>query len=169
MSEEKQRKRKVVRDKESEGFRAAVRPHKLDGSAHQSSATGSSQAGVSGIVESYASHLPEDAWYETYWGKTLSKKLDAARKHFRIPSDEKVSLILDTTILGSCKVGLALCDTGIFFNDERGKRESLTWKQVKPLEIAFDGSALTIGEYRFLSQDGEELSGLIKELVQKCA
>ncbi|MBR3234883.1 MAG: hypothetical protein IKG11_04625 [Atopobiaceae bacterium] len=67
------------------------------------------------------------------------------------------------------KVGLALCDTGIFFNDERGKRESLTWKQVKPLEIAFDGSALTIGEYRFLSQDGEELSGLIKELVQKCA
>lgn len=158
---EKERREKNVNAHREGTLRAGARPHRRETSSHESSQN------LTQIVTDFAHGLLGGTWNETYWGASLSKKEQAARKHFHVPDGEAIALILDTTILGSCKVGLALCNTGIYYRDERGERGHISWKELDKFKVDFDGSVLTIGDYRFLSKDGKDLSRLIQKLQEE--
>ena len=50
-----------------------------------------------------------------YVGEAIPpKKLDGARASFPIPETERVAALIDTTVFGSNKTGLAFCEGGIY-------------------------------------------------------
>ena len=159
-------------------LRAAVRPTRRESAAAPTAAQTPAAAQtpdaapaakptVTQIVESFARSLLGGTWSETYWGKNVAKKEAAARKHFRVPDGQGICLVLDTTIMGSCKVGFALTDAGMYLRDERGERAALPWRGFSKRALAFDGKVLTVDDYRFLSKDGEDLCRLLKRIQRE--
>ena len=180
------RRRETDADAAAEG-RTIVRPHKREGSgatatsshaattptsshAATTTSTGTASFDLAQAIASFAQELPSDAWTDTLWGSAVSKKEKAARSHFGIPAADTVRLILDTTIFGSCKVGLALCDTGIYLRDEGGSRATIKWARFGASKVGFADGALTIDAHQFLtSHDGGDLARLLKQIQEQLA
>ncbi len=77
------------------------------------------------------------------------KMLENARSNFKIPDSENVYLIFDATVLGSCKTGFAICESGIYSMLKR--RKFIPWAEYKVkqnVELVFLA----------LSIDGDEFS-----------
>ncbi len=135
---------------------AAVRPHKLTtdaqaAPAQAASAPAASASKIEQTIQSFMKSLPGESLSDVLWGPKVSKKEDAARKYFGIPKGDKVWLILDTTLLGSCKVGFALCTSGMHAHDERGKDMHLTWQQFATVSLADDDGTLVVDGKRFIA------------------
>ncbi|WP_341279244.1 helix-hairpin-helix domain-containing protein [Paenibacillus sp. FSL H8-0537] len=61
------------------------------------------------------------------------KKLRNARVYFRIPANETVIALADTTIFGSCKTGFAIGVSGVYWKNEwlvKSSQSSLSWEEL---------------------------------------
>ena len=118
-------------------------------------------ARVMGAPEVYAT--------STLWGDNVSEKEDAARKFFGIPRDDDVYLILDTTIFGSCKVGLAITTTGLCMKDEDGAARVIDWDEfVSDVTFSYDDGTLEIDGSKFFSTDGDYIFDILELVRQDC-
>ena len=88
------------------------------------------------------------------WGAEVEQKSGAARKFFGIPHDDYIFYILDTTIFGSCKVGLALTTSGICMKDEDGAVRCVSWDELLQLDFSYRDGTLFIDGSQFYSSDG---------------
>ena len=90
------------------------------------------------------------------WGAEVEQKSGAARKFFGIPHDDYIFYILDTTIFGSCKVGLAFATSGIHMKDEDGAVRCVGWDELHDeTNFSYGGGTLYIDGSEFFSSDGE--------------
>lgn len=152
---------------------AAVRPHKLTANAQpaptqpaQTQTT--STAKVEQIIQSFMKTLPGGSMSDVLWGSKVAKKEEAARKYFGIPKGDAVWLILDTTLFGSCKVGFALCTSGMHAHDERGKDAHLSWQKVAKATLETDGGTLVVDGNRFVaSGEADDLMQLFRRIQKE--
>ncbi len=99
------------------------------------------------------------------WGNRVDEKEGAARKFFGIPRDDDVYMILDTTLFGSCKVGLALCTSGICMKDEDGTVRSIGWGEFgNGMDFSYESGTLVIDGSKFFSSDGECVNDVLEQV-----
>lgn len=177
---------RVARPKDADrraGMRhAAVRPHKLTTDAPATPAqaapapaapvqTPSAKADLASkaeqTIQSFMKSLPGEGPSDVLWGPKVSKKEEAARKYFGIPKDDKVWLILDTTLFGSCKVGFALCTSGMHAHDERGKDMHLSWQRFIHATLDNDGNTLVVDGKRFIATGAVDDLLRLMQRIQK--
>lgn len=81
-----------------------------------------------------------DSWYV---GKAIpGKKLRNVMKEFPIPPNEKMIAVVDCTIFGSCKLGLAICSGGLYVNNDWSidkKKGYLSWDEFTQANIRAAG------------------------------
>ena len=87
-----------------------------------------------------------------------SKKLTKAQAYFGIPVTENVYMIYDSTVLGSCKNGFALCETG--FYSCLKERKYIPWVDFREVSIYEDGF-LCIGSDRFNVGNKKDLTYML--------
>lgn len=108
------------------------------------------------------------------------KKLNNARRHFPIPDGERVVALVDTTILGSSKTGLVICEGGIYWRNDwttKTNRTFLSWKEFSQstiesermpsstIELA-EGSILNLSGSSFKKADATKLLLDIQSLAK---
>lgn len=113
-------------------------------------------------------------------GTIPNKKLDNARAHFPIPDGERIVALVDTTVFGSSKTGLAICEGGIYWRNDwttKTNRTFLSWKEFsqstlesesKPsstVELA-EGSILNLSGSSFKESDVVKLLFDIQSLAK---
>ena len=83
-----------------------------------------------------------------YVGEAIpQKKLANARASFTIPDTERVVALLDTTVFGSNKDGLAVCAGGVYWHDMMSDPNKLPWAEFTFADIKPKGNRdLEIGE-----------------------
>lgn len=89
-----------------------------------------------------------------------------AQKHFRIPEEEDVFLICDTTVWDTCKKGFAICSNGLYLRgDGMKKSKHLTWERFKTATI-HGKDALVIEDVSFITSDTlvPQLEDLLKKI-----
>lgn len=106
----------------------------------------------------------EDDLVDTTWGDGVEDSEEDARNHFKIPSDAEVYMILDTTLFGSCKKGLALCDTGLHLRDEDGDRFSADWDEFEDVSFEFEDDELDIDGHKFFTPDAAYVFNVLDQL-----
>lgn len=149
---------------------AAVRPHKVTSGAHSTPTQTPSTAKVEQVIQSFMKTLPGGSMDDILWGSKVSKKEAAARTYFGVPKGDAVWLILDTTLFGSCKVGFALCTSGMYAHDEQGKDARLSWQEVAKVALGDDDGTLVVGSYRFIaSGDVDDLIRLFRRIQRELA
>ena len=75
-------------------------------------------------------------------GEIPEKKLVNAAKHFPIPSMEGVAALIDSTAFGSCKYGLAIGQSGIYWRNPHTAMSMifrLPWKEFASVPIVGKG------------------------------
>jgi hypothetical protein len=66
------------------------------------------------------------------------KNFERARRHFRIPHEDKVILIFDNSVFGSNKFGFAISEKGIYWKNgwyEPTRRRYLSWEKFAQRKI----------------------------------
>lgn len=101
-----------------------------------------------------------------YWevGNPIhSKKEKNARRYFEIPQDEKIYLIFDSTILGGCQKGIAVCSTGVYFS-ENGLGY-LDWKTFKQVPVSAGKTNIKLANLSFATGiEGKELCEILQTI-----
>ncbi len=94
-------------------------------------------------------------------------KYAKAVNRFAIPQDEKIYLIYDETLFGSCKVGFAITSSGLFYRHKK-QAGHCAWAELATLRI-FADSTLSIGEMTFYcsAATGESVSRILKMVLAK--
>lgn len=86
---------------------------------------------IEDLVIWYCETLEDDAEDSDYLfvGEDLSDlpKYRKAATNFRIPAEERVHLIYDDTVFGSCKTGFAITDQGLYYNYSESGCGSMDW------------------------------------------
>ena len=170
--------------------RAAIKPHKRtsnpSGSAQTSSGTASTATtqptpkpqaqpqtqgtlDVSAILTAWVNSLGGTSLSQTYLGSSLSRKLDQAARNFGIPKGESAFLVLDATIFGTCKAGLALCSRGIYLRDTAGAQDAISWTKLPSTQLAANAQGLTIGKHRIVTVDGIAIGKLLATIQKAIA
>ncbi len=95
------------------------------------------------------------------------KKIGQAVKNFNIDDDdaESVYLVLDTTFLGSCKVGFALTDSGMYYIDENDASGFMDWDTFDDARLQTDGGTLKIKRLKFITTP--ETAGFLFDLLDE--
>jgi DNA uptake protein ComE-like DNA-binding protein len=74
-----------------------------------------------------------------YVGRAIpDKKLRNVIEHFPLPKGEEVIALVDATVFGSCKYGLAICREGMYVNNSwtsRIRKGFITWNEFKKANI----------------------------------
>lgn len=95
-----------------------------------------------------------------------AKKYIVAKKNFKIPEEDNIFLIFDSTILGSCEKGFALCSSGFYYC--QSVCGYLSWEQFAKQKVTYGLAGLKVaGELFNVGFDGKNLSiilNTIKEL-----
>ncbi|OCA87833.1 hypothetical protein A8F94_08305 [Bacillus sp. FJAT-27225] len=123
--------------------------------------------GIRRICENYSN--------ASYYVEELipAKKLQAARENYSIPADEEVFALIDATIFGSAKNGLAICSGGLYWNNDWttvSRKTSVLWDIFRDATIKVKGKwELEIGHGRLFGMSGsnmknEELCRLLTEI-----
>ena len=86
--------------------------------------------------------------------------------NFRIPDNEEIFLIYDSTILGNCGKGFAICTTGIFYCESG--LGYLDWNQFKNANLSYNlFTGLLIGNESFnAGTDGKNLLMILKSIQE---
>ena len=93
-----------------------------------------------------------------------SKKLYKALQNFHIPAHEPVYSIFDTTVLGSCKEGFAICESGVYIRVKDIKYYN--WNDFKNVTLSYDNSTIIINGQR-LNMGGKKEVEYFYELLSK--
>ena len=124
---------------------------------------------VSAILTAWVNSLGRTSLSQTYLGSSLSRKLDQAARNFGIPKGESAFLILDATIFGTCKAGLALCSKGIYLRDTTGVQDAIAWTKLPSARLAADAQSLTIGKHKIVTVDGVPVGKLLATIQKAIA
>lgn len=96
-----------------------------------------------------------------YVGEAIPlKKLDSARASFPIPETERVVALIDTTVFGSNKTGLAFCEGGIYWRNDwttKANRTFLSWDEFASSTVTSEGKpsgTVELGEGSVLNLSG---------------
>jgi hypothetical protein len=107
-------------------------------------------------------------------------KLSNAKYHFPVPSTERVIALIDSTIFGSNKAGLAICDGGVYWRNDwstKTNRNFLSWDEFassgtvaeeetyKAIQLA-EGSLFNISGSQFKKSEAIELLREVQSLAQ---
>ncbi len=103
------------------------------------------------------------------------KKLDGARASFPIPETERVVALIDTTVFGNNKTGLAFCEGGIYWRNDwttKTNRTFLSWDEFASSTLTSEGKpsgTVELGEGSVLNLSGspfkrEDAVGLLLEV-----
>lgn len=131
--------------------------------------TTSSSSNVVTLEQFINAYLKGVSLKQSVYGSGIARKDRLARGNFRIPSGEELYLILDTSLLGTCRTGLALGSKGIYFVDDRGRGGGIGWNSIKSYKLACSNTVLAIGDYRFTSYDSAVLGKLLAEIQARLA
>ena len=91
--------------------------------------------------------------------KNNNSKLNKVKTYFGIPEDEKIFIILDSTILGKGKSGFAIGTDGIYYC-QSNKCGKITWNELKNKTTKKAFSSIKIGELDFVCNAGIEQTSL---------
>ena len=116
---------------------------------------------VSAILTAWVNSLGANGLSQTYYGSAISKKEEQARKYFGFPASDKPFLILDATIFGTCKAGLALCSRGIYLRDTAGAQRAISWSDLTRCKLAADAQCLVIDSNKIVTLDGVAVGNLL--------
>lgn len=95
-----------------------------------------------------------------------SRKCALARMNFNIPKKDNVYLIYDSTVLGGCGKGFALCTSGFYYCES--KKGFLDWNQFAKQNITHGFGGLKIaGELFATGTDGKKLLLILKTIAEK--
>lgn len=114
-----------------------------------------------------------DALACSYFAKRLEDdqaKARAAVRRFGIEGEDadEVSFVLDTTVFGTCKKGLAVTPSGIYLVDEAGKRAFLDWDDFAACKVSRVNDTLTIAGHPFImSRDEARLVARVMRDLRK--
>ena len=87
-----------------------------------------------------------NSYVETGMPIVNGELIKKARKNFEIPASEKAYLICDNTVLGTCKTGFAICESGIYSRQKQLRY--ISWAEFKTTEIINNGF-LRIGDDQY--------------------
>ncbi len=143
-------------------------------SAPASSAASSTSAtqrtfDLNAIIAKWASGLTSGSVHQTYAGSALSRKESAARQQFAVPAKDQLFLVLDATIFGTCKAGLALASTGVYLRDTAGKQRAIAWGDLPRCKVAADSQTLVIDGSKIVTLDGSVLASLLVAIQKQIA
>jgi len=102
-----------------------------------------------------------------------AKKLNNAMLNFPIPLADEVIALVDSTIFGSCKTGLAICSSGVYWKNDyltQSKENYLSWKKFKKAQILHNAKVgslehVQIGAGNYFSTIHKvEVAKLLKDL-----
>lgn len=109
-----------------------------------------------------------------YIGDIPMKKRSNAAKNFPISSSDQIIALIDSTVFGSCKTGLAICADGLYWRNDNSHRSTdsfLDWGYIANLSFESHG----IKQIRFSdgnvfdnsggSMKTQELVNLLNELT----
>ena len=80
-------------------------------------------------------------------GAIPEKKLVNARQSLEIPEGERVLMLCDSTVFGSSKTGFAICEGGIYWNNDWAtptKRKRLNWVEFAERQARIDKFAIDL-------------------------
>lgn len=84
------------------------------------------------------------------------KKRQQAIDNLHVDEDaDDIYFVLDSTIFGSCKKGVAITSEGAYVVDEDNDSTFYDWDEFDDEEIHNDGGTLYIGGYRFIINENE--------------
>jgi len=99
------------------------------------------------------------------------KKLENAIKYFKIPANENVIFLCDSTVFRSCKVGFAICEHGVYWGVDWAtttKRTKLTWQELSEREIKLSDTKIYLGRGDYIDtvivRKREEMVNLFNEI-----
>lgn len=84
-----------------------------------------------------------------------SKKYYKSVVNFAIDAEEDVYFIYDSTVLGSCKQGFAICSSGIYDCDVNNKKFHMPWETFKTISYKKTFLDLKIGNRGFTMAPGD--------------
>lgn len=95
-----------------------------------------------------------------YFADRLEANPDKARaavRRFGIQAcdADEVTFVLDTTVFGTCKKGLAVTPSGIYLVDEGEKRAFLDWDDFATCKVSRVSDTLTIAGHPFIMSRDE--------------
>lgn len=90
------------------------------------------------------------------------KKLANARKRYPIPDQERVVALIDTTVFGSAKAGLAIGETGLYWRNAttKTKQTYMSWREFAGAPIVAKGilsPRIEIGEDSVIELSGSAM------------
>lgn len=88
-----------------------------------------------------------------------NSKLNTVRTYFGIPGDEKIFIILDSSMFGNGKEGFAIGTDGIYYCLSK-KQGKISWNEFADKTIKQGFSSVKIGELDFTCNMGFEKNGL---------
>lgn len=107
-----------------------------------------------------------------------TRRLRNARKALRIPEDEPIILLYDDTLLGSNKVGFAICEGGLFWKNDWSvdtRRSYLSWgefgkrKHIKEKNLTIElMRGDRIGVAVLDEQDRAQVVTMLNEIRARC-
>lgn len=106
--------------------------------------------------------------YLTCESLELAENSVRIRKYFKIPEQEELFFVYDTTKFSTFKYGFVICTSGLYYRMGCFKNSGMyTWEQFKKLEIhAIDGS-LYVGRMLFNIPGYKSLGTMLLEIQEK--
>ncbi len=103
------------------------------------------------------------------------KKIEAIEKYYKVPENEKVLGVVDSTVFGSCKYGIAFTISGIYWKSsvsENPEVNYLSWIELIPYKNYMKGfTTVKLSKKISIDISGAKISGknfikMIRELIQ---
>jgi len=97
-----------------------------------------------------------------------ARRFERGCKYFEIDDGVTVYLVLDTTLMGSGKIGFAIGDDGFYCRDEDGDVGYLNWDDFDEARIEVEGTNLTVAGYKFTTTptDADTLFEMLCDLQE---
>jgi len=113
-----------------------------------------------------------DASEHCFFDDTIpAKKRKNVTKYFKIPDDETVIFLCDSTVFRSCKVGFAICEKGVYWGVDWAtstKRTKLTWQELSERTIELADTKVYLGRGDYIDiviiKQKQEIVNLLNEL-----
>ena len=111
--------------------------------------------------------------YKLYVEKEIPiKKLKVAKESFSIPYNEEVIVLYDNTVFGSCKAGLAITESGIYWKNDwfaKSKRNSLSWLELSICNIQIkdkDYINFDVESFLYAVRDSEKVMSMLQNMCK---
>lgn len=88
------------------------------------------------------------------------KKIKNASMTFPIPIDEQVIALIDATVFGSCKSGLAVCLGGIYWRNDWTKgtlKKRYTWEEFAKVELSEEDNSIKFEKGVYFDTSGASM------------